>query len=92
LNYRSLLQQLAEYGHRQQEELLKRQEQLQRVHDHLMENSKSMLAAQVRIFFQPYRFSDSLDDYSLLILHMESPFLFAGIFRIKASNHVYCFR
>ncbi|XP_059451305.1 protein GAMETE EXPRESSED 1 [Corylus avellana] len=43
---RSLLQQLAEYGHSQQEELLERQEQLQRVHDHLMENSKSMLAAQ----------------------------------------------
>ncbi|KAK9998575.1 hypothetical protein SO802_018178 [Lithocarpus litseifolius] len=37
---------LAEYGHRQQEELLRRQEQIQRVHDNLMENSKSILAAQ----------------------------------------------
>ncbi|KAK4606406.1 hypothetical protein RGQ29_000585 [Quercus rubra] len=43
---RSTLQQLAEYGHRQQEELLRRQEQIQRVHDNLMENSKSILAAQ----------------------------------------------
>lgn len=75
-----MLQQLAEYGHRQQEELLQRQEQLQRVHHHLMENSKSMLAAQVSIFFQPYYFSGSLDNYSLLILHMESPFLLTGIF------------
>ena len=50
MNYRSTLQQLAEYGHRQQEELLRRQEQIQRVHDNLMENSKSILAAQVSIF------------------------------------------
>ena len=51
MNYRSTLQQFAEYGHRQQEELLQGQEQLQRIHDHLMENSKSILAAQVGIFF-----------------------------------------
>lgn len=38
---------LTEYGHRQQEELLQKQLQLQQVHDHLMENSKSMLEAQV---------------------------------------------
>ena len=44
------MQQLAEYGHRQQEELLRQQEQIQRVHDNLMENSKSILAAQVSIF------------------------------------------
>ncbi|XP_028964430.2 protein GAMETE EXPRESSED 1 [Malus domestica] len=43
---RSTLQRLAEYGHRQQEELLQKQQQLQQVHDHLMENSKSILAAQ----------------------------------------------
>ncbi|KAM4083230.1 hypothetical protein ACB094_08G040400 [Castanea mollissima] len=43
---RSTLQQFAEYGHRQQEELLRQQEQIQRVHDNLMENSKSILAAQ----------------------------------------------
>ncbi|KAL0000040.1 hypothetical protein SO802_019642 [Lithocarpus litseifolius] len=43
---RNTLQQFAEYGHRQQEELLQGQEQLQRIHDLLMENTKSILAAQ----------------------------------------------
>ncbi|GAV60460.1 hypothetical protein CFOL_v3_03990 [Cephalotus follicularis] len=43
---RNTLQQLAEYGRKQQEELLKRQEQLQAVHDHLVESSNSILAAQ----------------------------------------------
>ncbi|XP_059641842.1 protein GAMETE EXPRESSED 1 [Cornus florida] len=43
---RGTLQWLAEFGHRQQEELLRRQQQLQRAHDHLVENTKSMLAAQ----------------------------------------------
>ncbi|KAK6926171.1 hypothetical protein RJ641_007890 [Dillenia turbinata] len=43
---RVTLQQLAEFGHKQQEELLHRQEQLQRAHDHLVENSKTILAAQ----------------------------------------------
>uniref|UniRef100_A0A6N2N5W7 Uncharacterized protein n=1 Tax=Salix viminalis TaxID=40686 RepID=A0A6N2N5W7_SALVM len=41
---RSMLQHFAEYGHKQQEELLQKQEQLQKVHDHLVENS--ILAAQ----------------------------------------------
>ncbi|XP_022143299.1 protein GAMETE EXPRESSED 1 [Momordica charantia] len=43
---RSKLQDLAEYGHRQQEELLQRQGQLQQLHDRLMENSKTILEAQ----------------------------------------------
>ncbi|PON46492.1 Protein GAMETE EXPRESSED [Parasponia andersonii] len=43
---RGILQQLANFGHEQQEELLRRQEKLQRAHDHLVENSKSMLANQ----------------------------------------------
>ena len=51
LIYRSTLQKLAEYGHRQQEELLLRQKQLQQVHDHLMDNSKSILEAQVTLSF-----------------------------------------
>ncbi|TYK13844.1 protein GAMETE EXPRESSED 1-like [Cucumis melo var. makuwa] len=46
---RSKLQQLAEYGHRQQEELLQRQKHLQQFHDHLMENSQSILAAQLEV-------------------------------------------
>lgn len=43
---RDTLQQLTEFGHKQQEELLMRQGQLQQAHDHLVENSKSILAAQ----------------------------------------------
>ncbi|KAL3568486.1 hypothetical protein D5086_031137 [Populus alba] len=42
----STLQHFAEYGHKQQEELLQQQEQLQKVHGHLVENSNSILAAQ----------------------------------------------
>lgn len=42
------MQQLDEYGHGQQEELLIRQKQLERAHDHIVKNSKSILAAQVR--------------------------------------------
>ncbi|KAI8032638.1 putative methyltransferase PMT11 [Camellia lanceoleosa] len=36
----------AELGNRQQEELLRRQELLQQAHDHLLESSKTILAAQ----------------------------------------------
>ncbi|KAK6267419.1 hypothetical protein QUC31_018256 [Theobroma cacao] len=43
---RNTRQQIAEDGRKQQEEHLKQQERLQRVHDHLAENSKSILAAQ----------------------------------------------
>ncbi|PIN26271.1 hypothetical protein CDL12_00975 [Handroanthus impetiginosus] len=43
---RVTLQKLAEFGHKQQEELLQRQKQLHQSHDHLVENSKQILAAQ----------------------------------------------
>lgn len=43
---KSTMQQLAEFGHRQQEELLHRQKQLEQAHDHLVENSETILAAQ----------------------------------------------
>ncbi|XP_031497943.1 protein GAMETE EXPRESSED 1 [Nymphaea colorata] len=43
---RSNLQKLADFGEKQQEELLRRQEQLHETHDRLVENSVSMLAAQ----------------------------------------------
>ncbi|CAL5207612.1 unnamed protein product [Lathyrus oleraceus] len=43
---RKSLQYFAEYGHRQQEELLRRQEQIQGLHNRLMENSKTILYAQ----------------------------------------------
>lgn len=41
------MQRLKEFSQEQQEDLAKRQEKLQQVHDHLFENSKSMLEAQV---------------------------------------------
>jgi len=44
---RKSLQYFSEYGHKQQEELLRRQEQMQGLHDRLMENSKTILSAQV---------------------------------------------
>ena len=44
---RKNLQYFAEYGHKQQEEILRRQEQIQGIHDRLMENSKTILSAQV---------------------------------------------
>ncbi|CAH9121051.1 unnamed protein product [Cuscuta epithymum] len=43
---RGTLQQLVETGEKQQEELLRKQEMLQHAHDHLVENSKIILAAQ----------------------------------------------
>ncbi|KAL8196017.1 hypothetical protein R6Q57_025017 [Mikania cordata] len=43
---RGSLQQLISLGHSQQQELIQRQEQLRQSHDDLVENSKSILAAQ----------------------------------------------
>ncbi|CAN0909395.1 Protein GAMETE EXPRESSED 1 [Linum grandiflorum] len=43
---RNAMQHLADVGRQQQEELLQRQQQLQEVHDHLVSNSKSILASQ----------------------------------------------
>ncbi|XP_015963413.1 protein GAMETE EXPRESSED 1-like [Arachis duranensis] len=43
---RKSLEHFAEYGHKQHEELIQRQKQIQGLHDHLMENSKTILAAQ----------------------------------------------
>ncbi|KAL7230206.1 hypothetical protein ACSBR2_008671 [Camellia fascicularis] len=43
---RGTLQEFVELGNRQQKELLRRQELLQQAHDHLVESSKTILAAQ----------------------------------------------
>ncbi|KAI3700861.1 hypothetical protein L2E82_45502 [Cichorium intybus] len=43
---RGTLQQLIELGQSQQKELIQRQQQLKQAHDHLVENSKTILAAQ----------------------------------------------
>ncbi|XP_004298553.1 PREDICTED: protein GAMETE EXPRESSED 1 [Fragaria vesca subsp. vesca] len=64
---RRTLQRLTEYGQRQQEELLQKQIQLQKVHDHLMENSKSMLEAQESFESKQASMFAALD--KLLALH-----------------------
>ncbi|KAJ0988432.1 hypothetical protein J5N97_006788 [Dioscorea zingiberensis] len=43
---RDALQKLAEFGEKQQAELLQKQEQIQHAHDRLIQNSQSILAAQ----------------------------------------------
>ncbi|CAI8587442.1 unnamed protein product [Vicia faba] len=58
---RKSLQYFIEYGHRQQEELLKRQEQIQGLHDKLMENSKTILSAQETFEAKQATMFDSLD-------------------------------
>jgi hypothetical protein len=52
---RETIQKLAQFGQRQQEELLARQEQIRQAHDHLIQNSHSILEAQVPIHFVPNR-------------------------------------
>jgi len=48
---RKTLQYFAEYGHRQHEELIQRQQQIQGFHDRLMENSREILSSQVCNFW-----------------------------------------
>lgn len=65
---RKTLQYFAEYGHRQQEELLQRQEQIQGLHDRLMENSKSILSAQVCYFLWTLGFLGAISLYTYVFL------------------------
>ncbi|KAK9135939.1 hypothetical protein Syun_015269 [Stephania yunnanensis] len=64
---RSTLQMLAEFGKKQQEELLQRQEQLQRAHDGLVRNSKSILEAQEAFEVKQINMFKALD--KLFALH-----------------------
>jgi hypothetical protein len=48
-NGRETVQRLAQFGQRQQEELLSRQEEIRQAHEHLIQNSHSILEAQVLI-------------------------------------------
>jgi len=47
---RETIQRLAHFGQKQQEELLARQEEIRSAHDHLIQNSHSILEAQVVLF------------------------------------------
>ncbi|XWS36711.1 hypothetical protein CRYUN_Cryun20dG0109300 [Craigia yunnanensis] len=63
---RASLKELAEFGHKQQEMLLQRQQQLEQAHDHLVENSKTILAAQEAFEFKQAHMFAALDKlYSL---------------------------
>ncbi|GJZ68768.1 protein gamete expressed 1 isoform X1 [Tanacetum coccineum] len=64
---RGTLQQLIELGHNQQQELIQRQEQLKQAHDHLVQNSKTILAAQEN--FESKQASMFLALEKLFILH-----------------------
>jgi hypothetical protein len=70
------LQQLAKFGHEQQDKLLQRQQQLQQAHDHLVENSKSILEAQVCFFFNLHLLSNPVTCVSSQIVsHLENQFV-----------------
>ncbi|TYH39358.1 hypothetical protein ES332_D12G174200v1 [Gossypium tomentosum] len=93
LRHRNTLQQLAEYGRKQQEELLKRQEQLQQVHNHLVENSKSILAAQEAFESKQARMFIAVD--KLFALHnamlLESRLIKAFIVYSMSTFVIYMF-
>ncbi|MFQ6661055.1 hypothetical protein Gotur_029348, partial [Gossypium turneri] len=92
-SHRNTLQQLAEYGRKQQEELLRRQEQLQQVHDHLVENSKSILAAQEAFESKQARMFIAVD--KLFALHnamlLESRLIKAFIVYSMSTFVIYMF-
>ncbi|KAE8695265.1 hypothetical protein F3Y22_tig00110724pilonHSYRG00007 [Hibiscus syriacus] len=58
---RASLKDLADFGHLQQEMLLQRQQQLEQSHDHLVENSMSILAAQEAFEFKQAHMFAALD-------------------------------
>ncbi|KAF7014199.1 unnamed protein product [Triticum aestivum] len=79
---REAMQRLARFGRQQQEELLSRQEQLRRAHDHLMHNSESILRAQEEFSAKQASIFAALD--KLYVLHnailVESRFVKAFFF------------
>ncbi|KAH6808047.1 hypothetical protein C2S51_029155 [Perilla frutescens var. frutescens] len=64
---RGTLQELSEFGKKQQEELLHRQEELQRANNQLAQNSKTILAAQEAFESKQARMLNALD--KLFALH-----------------------
>ncbi|KAK8459868.1 hypothetical protein SEVIR_2G230200v4 [Setaria viridis] len=79
---RETVQKLAQFGQRQQEELLARQEQIRQAHDHLIQNSHSILEAQEEFRAKQANIFAALD--KLHILHnailAESRFIKAFFF------------
>ncbi|KAI4965726.1 hypothetical protein ZWY2020_051011, partial [Hordeum vulgare] len=79
---RETLEKFAQFGQRQQEELLSKQEQIRQAHDHLILNSHSILAAQEEFRAKQANIFAALD--KLYILHnailAESRFIKAFFF------------
>ncbi|KAK1263451.1 Protein GAMETE EXPRESSED 1 [Acorus gramineus] len=79
---RETLEKLTEFGHKQQEELLRRQEQIEQSHDRLIQNSQSILAAQEEFEAKQSNIFAALD--KLYVLHnailLESRYIKAFVF------------
>nr|QGN65319.1 GEX1 [Oryza minuta] len=79
---RETVQKLAQFGQRQQEELLSRQEEIRQAHEHLIHNSHSILEAQEEFRAKQANIFSALD--KLYILHnailAESRFIKAFFF------------
>ncbi|CAD6219060.1 unnamed protein product [Miscanthus lutarioriparius] len=79
---RETMQKLAQFGQRQQEELLSRQEEIRKAHEHLVQNSHSILEAQEEFRAKQANIFAALD--KLYILHnailAESRFIKAFFF------------
>ncbi|KAJ1270831.1 hypothetical protein BS78_06G081300 [Paspalum vaginatum] len=67
---RETIQKLAQFGQRQQEELLSKQEQIRQAHDHLIQNSHTILEAQEEFRSKQANIFAALD--KLYILHNAS--------------------
>ncbi|PKU70792.1 protein GAMETE EXPRESSED 1 [Dendrobium catenatum] len=79
---RDNLKKLAEFGHKQQEELLRRQDQIQQAHDRLIQNSQSILSAQEEFEMKQANIFTALEKLFLLqnALLTESRFIKAFFF------------
>ncbi|XP_043719267.1 protein GAMETE EXPRESSED 1 [Telopea speciosissima] len=97
---RAALQKLAEFSHKQQEELLQQQQKLQQAHDQLVENSKSILSAQEAFESKQASIFVALD--KLFTLHnaillesrwIKSFFFYAitifVLYMLTSTNHTY---
>ncbi|XP_042518390.1 protein GAMETE EXPRESSED 1-like [Macadamia integrifolia] len=100
---RAALQKLAEFSRKQQEELQQQQQQLQQAHDQLVENSKSILAAQEAFESKQARIFVALDKLFTLqnAMLMESrsikTFFFYAltifvVHMLTSTKHTYCVR
>jgi chromosome segregation ATPase len=88
---RETIQKLAHFGQQQQEELLARQEEIRRAHDHLIQNSHSILGAQVVLFTHLLHRSDGNFFHRCArnrSLMMELWFATAGRVQGEAGQHL----